>query len=566
MISEESLKEAIVNSNGIFHNAHDGIVAINRRSEIVYLNQTALLMFGYSDKADLIGQRVERLMNDSNAALHHSYVDRHLQGQAVAVVNNLRRIKAKHKSGALFPIDIHVFPLIADEERHYIAFIRDMSDLESKENELSRLAYYDPLTSLPNATSFKFFLNSIYSEEQTGQFIVAVMGIDHMRTINSTFGFDQGDEIIKLFANRLNIEFEQLPFVGRLFGDQFVIVVPIDEGESPEATLEKTFSRVETLIRSPLQVSDARVSTSVTVGAIHIPNLAETPELVVKHSEMAYGDAKQVARKQKFLLSRDRLDELEFSASLTHKLIDAIQNNEFFVVIQPKINVRTALPSGGEVLVRWKTKEGKNIGPDVFVPVAENAGLIEAIGRFVLLESCGVILSAKERGYPIPKLAVNASPHQLGEPEFIHLVEDALKTFSINPKHLEIEVTETAVAQHPDRVIDTLNNLRSLGCSIALDDFGTGHSSLTMLEALPINRVKLDKSFVDNLEEQDKAFSLVINSIKMMKDMDFLVTVEGIESRELHDMLYALGVDEAQGYFYSKPLLPEDFLEFDFEL
>lgn len=563
--NEQSLKAALIDSDAVFHNSHDGIVAMDSRSKIVFVNDAILKMFGYTSASELIGEPVECLMIEVNAAAHSTYVERHLNGKDVPIMNQLRRINAKSKSGALFPIDIHVFHIKVDNERHYVGFIRDMTEVDMTERQLHQIAYFDKLTGLPNAESFRDFLTNLFASDKVEPHLVAIFGIDHMRTINSTFGFEEGDEIISTVANRLSSEFEETAFLGRLFGDQFVIVSAIEKTSSAEEALTTVGKRIRSLVDAPIQTANARISASITIGSIEIPGLANTSEQVTKHAEMAYGDAKGIARKKHLLLSKTRLDELEFTASLTHRLMDAIQNGEFFIVIQPKIDVRTASCSAGEILVRWKDSQGVFIRPDVFIPAAENAGLIDAIGRFVFLEACAVMVKAREMNTTIPKLAVNASPHQLADPSFITLVESSIQSLSLDARLIEFEMTETAVAERPEQVVQTLKELRALGCSIALDDFGTGHSSLTMLQDIPIDRVKLDKAFIDKLETHENSFSLVENTIRMMRDMGYHVTVEGIERREVHDMLFALGVDEAQGYYYSQPLSPDDYLNFEFK-
>lgn len=224
-ITETKLRELLLRTDAVFHNSHDGIVAMNSRSEIVFVNEAAVSMFGYADSAELVGQRVETLMNDRIAHDHSVYVGRHLNGHDVPIMNQLRRIRAKHKSGDEFPIDIHVFHMNADDERYYVGFIRDMAEIEAKELELQRVAYFDTLTGLPNAASFRTVLNEIYDAKTMKPYLVATLGIDHMRTINSTFGFEQGDEVIAVVARRLASAFADKLFFGRLFGDQFVLAL-----------------------------------------------------------------------------------------------------------------------------------------------------------------------------------------------------------------------------------------------------------------------------------------------------------------------------------------------------
>jgi diguanylate cyclase (GGDEF)-like protein/PAS domain S-box-containing protein len=560
------LKNALISSEAIFHNSHDGIVCMGSDSKIVFANAAAAEMFGFDDISELTGEPVECLMSSDNAAVHHHYVDRHIAGESTPVMNSLRRIQAKKQSGELFPVDIHVFYFTVEGARYYAAFIRDMSEVARQEQALRDLAFADPLTGLPNVKSLEQTLRNIFSETLEKCHVISVIGIDRMRNINGSFGFEVGDEVIRTLANRFAAEFQSARFLGRLSGDQFVLVEEIASSDEVEGYLSILRNRLNELTSTPVTVKDARAKVEVTAGAIDIPNLADTPENAIKHAEMAYGDAKNSARARLLRLTRDRLQDIAYSAALTHQIRDAIQIGEFFIVVQPKIDVRSGRSNAGEVLVRWRRNDGEMISPGVFIPVAEDAGLIDAIGRFVFLEACALLRDTRNGTGALPKLAINVSPNQLLDPEFVRLAETTFDQLSVDPSLVELEITETAVASAPHRVLEALNRLRPMGISVALDDFGTGYSSLTMLRDMPIDKVKLDKSFIDEIDRSEKSFRLVENSIRMMKDLGFTVTVEGVEAREIHDMLFALGVDEAQGFFYSKPLPVDEFSTFDLSI
>ncbi|MAO56612.1 MAG: hypothetical protein CMM61_13070 [Rhodospirillaceae bacterium] len=562
----KNIKNALIASDAIFHNSHDAIVCMTSDSKIVFVNETAVEMFGYDTAEQLLGERVERLMNDQNAAAHGQYVERHLSGENTPVMNRLRRINAKKRDGSLFPVDIHVFYCAVEGERLYTSFIRDMSEVEQKEQELHRLAFSDLLTGLPNLKSLEMLLADLLGDDKDTAYLLAVLGIDRMRSINGSFGFEVGDMVIDAMARRLEAEFRESPFLGKISGDQFVVIDQIPTGQSPETAVANLRGRLDEVVAVPVTVADARVQVDITTGVICVPDLADTPQSAIKHAEMAYGDAKLNARGRVRLMNEDRLNSMVFTSTITHQIRDAIQIGEFAIVIQPKIDIKSGRANAGEVLVRWTKSDGSMIPPDVFIPIAEDAGLINAIGRFVFLEASALVRGTRQSTDLFPKLAVNVSPRQLIDVNFVDFVEDTFDQFSIDPDLIEIEITETAVASAPKRVTAALNRLRDLGLTIALDDFGTGYSSLTMLRDMPIDKVKLDKSFVDQINEDEKSFKLVENSIRMMQDLGFLVTVEGVETRDIHDMLYALGVDEAQGYFYSKPLPVEAFQAYSFDL
>lgn len=562
----EKLKIALIDSDAIFHNSHDGVVCISADSEIVFVNSAATEMFGYERDELLIGRPVSCLMSPEYAMVHPDFVRRNLAGEPTHVMNNLRRIRALKQNGEEFPVDIHVFSIDVDDKRFYASFIRDMSEIERKDQELHELAYNDPLTGLPNMKSFEALLQRLYAASVPEKHVIAVLGIDRMRNINGSFGFEVGDQVIQILAGRLEIAFNDARFIGRIAGDQFVLIVRSGGEHGTSTCLADLRQKVDDITSVPVAAKGVRVKVEITIGAIEIPNLAETVENAVKHAELAYGDAKKMARSRLHFITPKRLEEIAYTAALTHQLQDAIQIGEFFIVIQPKIEVRSGKPTAGEVLVRWSRSGGQTIPPGLFIPVAEDTGLIDAIGRFVFLETCTLLRGTRNDIEGYPKLAVNLSPKQLVDLDFVDFVAATFERLSVDPRLFEFEITETAVASATGPVIDILQSLRQMGISIALDDFGTGYSSLTMLTGMPVDKVKLDKSFIDQVEDSEKSFKLVENSIRMMKDLDLTVTVEGVETRSVHDMLFAMGVDEAQGYFYSKPLSVEDFRTFSLDI
>lgn len=562
----DKLKNALIASDAIFHNSHDGVVCIDADSEIKYVNSAATKMFGYEHDDQLVGRPVTCLMNPENAMSHPEFVRRHLAGEPSPVMNNLRRIRALKQTGEMFPVDIHVFALNVDDKRYYASFIRDMSEIERKDQELHDLAYNDPLTGLPNMKSFEALLRKLYSTSIPNKHVIAILGIDRMRNVNGSFGFEVGDQVIQILAGRIEIAFNDARFIGRIAGDQFVLIVRSGGEDGIMNCLADLRRKVDDITSVPVAAKGARVKVEITVGAIEIPDLAETAENAVKHAELAYGDAKKMARSRLHFITPKRLEEIAYTAALTHQLQDAIQIGEFYIVIQPKLDVRSGTPTAGEVLVRWSRSGGHTIPPGRFIPVAEDTGLIDAIGRFVFLETCTLLRGTKGDIAGYPKLAVNLSPKQLVDLDFVDFVASTFERLSVDPRLFEFEITETAVASATGPIIDILQSLRQMGISIALDDFGTGYSSLTMLTGMPVDKVKLDKSFIDQVEDSEKSFKLVENSIRMMKDLDLTVTVEGVETRSVHDMLFAMGVDEAQGYFYSKPLSVEDFRAFSLDI
>ena len=557
-----ALKKGLIANEAIFHNSHDGIICIDGTSTIIFVNEAVVDMFGYANEMDLVGQSVEMLMNAHQGAQHGSYVTRHMAGEDVPIMNRLRRLRARHASGHLFPVDIHVVQVEAEGAPYYVGFLRDMSEIEAKEHELHRLLYYDTLTGLPNTKSVERFLDEFFATAQDDRLMMALMGIDHMRSVNFTFGFEVGDAVFKAVGERLRRAASNAVFFGRLEGDQFVAFFDLDGADARELA-QSIDDRITEALSYPVEADQARVTVSITAGFIPIPDLAETTPLVLKHAEMIYGEAKRKQRGGHMVLTEGKLRDLSETAALTHRIRDALQLQEFFVVVQPKVDLTTGRCTAGECLIRWRQADGTFVPPAHFIPVAENADLINNIGQFVYSEACGFL--KRWQADPVEsqwRLAVNLSPRQLEKPAFTQSVTKVLYLLGVSARQLEFEVTETALANSPASAIAVLEELREIGFEIGLDDFGTGYSSLSALRFLPIDRVKVDRSFLKDFETERRSYDLVRNTIALAKDLGLKVTVEGVETEETAHKLSLLGVDEAQGYYYSRPVSLAEFEAF----
>ncbi len=559
-ISEFKLKTALISSRAFLDNSHDGIVCINANSSIVYVNSTLLRIFGYDDAEEVLLHPLEVLMNDADRSTHRAYIDRHLERETIPSMNRLRRLRAKRKDGSEFPADIQIFSYEESGERYYAGFIRDQSEVEKKEQMLKSLVFIDQLTGLGNVRSLEKALDTYFSQKIIDRLMIVALGIDHMRSINTSYGFEVGDKVIEDIGSRLTTGFPLARFIGRLHGDQFVILLDAPQDEPSLATVTE---QIHQTFDAPIELETVKISVSATIGTLRLPELASTSDMAIKLADLALMDAKTAGKGRVIELTRDRIADLELRASLTEKMRKALDDQEFSIVVQPKLNVASGKCTGGEVLVRWKQPDGTMIPPDYFIPAAEDSGLIEGIGQFVLEKACQLIADLGNTGAATDlKLAVNVSPKQLEQDGFLQSVETTTSKHGILPSNIELEVTETAVAGSSGKVRNTLLALWKQGIKIALDDFGKGQSSLTMLRHIELDRVKLDRGFVLELSNSEHNFTLLQSTIAMLRAMSYQVSVEGVEEREIHDLLFALHVDEVQGYYYAKPLVVEEFRAF----
>lgn len=557
--------EYVERLEAIYQNSHDAIVTMDENSVIVSMNKATLEVFGYDREDDLIGKRIETLMNEGHSHRHAKYVGEYIEGRRANIMGKLRRIHARRRDGSVFPVDIHVSDYFSKGERFFVGTIRDMSSLQEHEDQVHKSLFYDQLTGLPNRESLDISLGIILDPKvrASSRFLLLEIGIDQMRAINTTFGMDDGNTIIRLVGQRLEQALVPREYFGRGNGDRFTALIEIPPGKTANTVAWETFATMQRTLLQPFEFGGARVSISVTAGALQIPLLATEPGLAIRYADMAYYVAKKSHRGEVYLLTPDDVARVMETSSLVHQIREALQMQEFFPVFQPKIDLETGKCTAAECLIRWRTQDGKMISPGLFIPVAESADLIEGIGRFIFLESCAAVQEWKAD--PIlsrVKLAVNISPKQLERDNFVDFVRRSLDTFGIPPSSLEFEITETTLANNPKVTFAAVSELNKMGINIAIDDFGTGQSSLGMLRDVAASRAKVDRAFLDGVPYDDTSNRLLRNIVNLMRDMNLAVTVEGIETEEVAEYVRTLRCSEGQGFFFAKPMEKEEFQDF----
>ncbi len=557
--------EHVQRLEAIYLNTHDSIITYDSTSTIVSINRITLEMFGYDNEAELIGMPFETLVNDTVATRHQRNLGEQIAGTRDNVLGKLRRIRAKKRDGTVFPVDIHIADYDFGGERYFVGCVRDMSQAQEHEDRVHKSLFYDQLTGLPNRETLDRSLASVLDPavRSTARFLMMEIGIDQMRAINTTFGMDDGNSVIRLVGQRLEQALLPCEFFGRGNGDRFTALFEIPHSKTADTVALETFQKMQRALSAPFEFGGARVSISVTAGGLEIPLLATDPGLAIRYADMAYYEAKSLHRGDVYLLTPDDVARVMQTSALVHQIREALQMQEFFPVFQPKIDLETGRCSAAECLIRWRTQEGNMISPALFIPVAESADLIEGIGRFIFLESCAAVQEWKAD--PLlsqVKLAVNISPKQLERDNFVDFVRRSLDTFDIPASSLEFEITETTLANNPKVTFAAVEELSRMGICIAIDDFGTGQSSLGMLRDVCASRAKVDRAFLAGVPEDEKSNRMLRNIVNLMRDMNLAVTVEGIETKEVAEYVRTLRCSEGQGFYFAKPMEKVDFEDF----
>ncbi len=432
-------------------------------------------------------------------------------------------------------------------------------ELEVATAQAYKLAQHDILTGLPNRSLLNQRLKQILAQAQRDGLHVGCLFLDfdHFKRINDTLGHDAGDQLLQAIAQRLTNAVRESDTVARLGGDEFVVILP---GLAPEpATFElmAVLSRVRDAFQAPFRLADQTPTLTCSIGVAMFPLDAEDGVGLIKQADTAMYAAKDAGRNAFRFFTADMNAKVQLRLQLETDMRRGLMDDEFFIMYQPLIEMQTGRACGVEALLRWRDPERGIIGPAEFIPVAEESGMIQALGARVLREACRQVVAWHRQNMPL-RLSVNLSVQQLQHDSWLSIVEEALSTSGLAPRHLDLEITESVIITHPEKAVATLMKLKQMGVSITVDDFGTGYSSLSYLARLPIQGVKIDQRFVHGLEQNrnDEAITLAI--IALSHSLGLRCIAEGIETPAQFNFLKAHGCEEAQGFLISHPLSEAD--------
>ncbi len=429
------------------------------------------------------------------------------------------------------------------------------------ENSLQRMSQYDFLTSLPNRLQLQQQLEQILEDAGRLQRRVAVLcvGLDDFKGINEQFSYQTGDQLLLALSDRLRSHSGRLGALARLGGDQFALVQA--DIEQPYEAAELAQSVLDDL-ETPFTLDDHQVQLRATIGITLFPEDGDSPEKLLQKAEQTMTLAKSRSRNryQFYIASVD--SEMRRRRELEKDLRDALALNQLHVVYQPQISYLNQRVVGVEALLRWQHPQHGFVGPDLFIPLAEQNGSIIAIGEWVLDQTCRQLREWHDQGYGDLRMAVNLSTVQLHHAELPRVVNNLMQMYRLPARSLELEVTETGLMEDISTAAQHLLSLRRSGALIAIDDFGTGYSSLSYLKSLPLDKIKIDKSFVQDLLDDEDDATIVRAIIQLGKSLGMQVIAEGVETAEQEAYIIAQGCHEGQGYYYSRPLPARELTQY----
>lgn len=491
-----------------------------------------------------------RYVDDSECDRVRNYFNNICLNRMCLESNIKYRIKAK--DGQLIHIDYTGKGTIKDKVYSLSGVITDVSNEKKAEQKIHFMNYYDDITGIPNRKMFtEIFKELINDNLSCGTKLGLIFyDIDNFKSINDTYGHEVGDEILLKLSERVNKELDGRHTFARFGGDEFVIAFSRVHDENE---IRELLNKLLVSVRKPIEVNNKSIYCSISLGVSMYPRDADNLDILLKTADMAMHKAKEEGKNRFRFFDVDILTLLRRQYDIEKALRTSIEKKEIFMVFQPKISIKGEKVNGFEALVRWVSQELGFVSPAEFIPIAENTGFIVELGKYIIEESfkkCRELYESSDNKFHI---AINISDIQLREEGFIDFVSALLNKYNIPPEYIEFEITEGVIMQSVSRNIELLLNLKKLGVSIALDDFGTGYSSLSYLKRLPIDVLKIDKSFVDGIGVDEKSEYIAESIIKLSHSLDLKVVAEGVETKEQLGYLDKMKCDIAQGYYFSKP-------------
>lgn len=532
----------------------DGIMVTNEQGIIESINPAFSILTGYSESEAL----------NQPASLISS--GRHDESFYTAMWDSINHhgrwqgeIWNRRKNGEVYPEWLTITRIKEPNTQRilYAGIFSDITERKKSEQVIQNLAYYDPLTKLPNRQLLFDRLDIALSSAQRDNQNLAVMFIDldHFKRINDTLGHTVGDKVLCEVTERLKTVTREVDTLARLGGDELVLL--LTELNSVD-TIFRIAQRMSDCLTEPVNIDGNQLFITSSIGCATYPNDGQDREELLKNADTAMYRAKQSGRNTFRLYSSEMNERSHFRLKMENCLRTALDNNEFFLEYQPKVSLQDQTIVGVEALIRWQSPMLGRIPPDQFIPLAEELGLIEHIGTWVLQESTRQCKHWHQISAQKLPISVNVSALQFKSQNFIKHVEEALNESGLEAQYLDLEITESCLMEDPQSVSEALNVLRKRGVSISMDDFGTGFSSLSMLTSLPMDFLKIDRSFMEGIPGKQENEVLASTIILMAHNLKMEVIAEGVETQEQQDFLHSLGCNQMQGYYFSRPITAHD--------
>jgi diguanylate cyclase (GGDEF)-like protein/PAS domain S-box-containing protein len=560
---ERQIEQELLLAGQVFENSNEAILVTDSKGIVINANP-AFYEGSQLSLHEIQGLRPDDIINKKfHASEFFSEVgaaiikDSYWQGE----VNYLRKNGEERVSWT----GISATRSPSGKVQNLIIIVSDITERKVIESRIHKLAYFDPLTGLPNRSQMHERLDQMVMTARRDNTYIAVLflDLDRFKPINDTMGHPAGDQVLKEVAVRLKACIKKLDLVSRMSGDEFTIALTDQKTtDSAANTAVKVGERILHALQQPFLIEQRELFLTASIGIAVFPHDGHTVTELLKNSDMAMYHAKDSGRNSvQFFdehMNKKAVELLEMENDLRY----AIEREELELYYQPQYASADCSMQGVEALLRWHHHSKGIISPGHFIPIIEDTGLIIPIGEWVLRKACADMAKWQQQGIPVNRIAINVSARQFKQPSFISLVQEVVRETGIDPSQLELELTESLLIDDLDHTLDALSQLRAMGVRMAIDDFGTGYSSLNYLKQFPVDSLKIDQSFIRGLPENAEDAQITRTIISMAHNLGLGVIAEGVETEQQLKFLQQVECEEVQGFYFSKPLPEAELLEY----
>ncbi|MEN8178478.1 MAG: EAL domain-containing protein [Pseudomonadota bacterium] len=548
---EFKLKQAA----NVYEYTTEGVVVMDKDANVIAVNPAFSKITGYSEH-EVLGKNPGFLNSEKHTKTFYAELWETLEQK-----NSWQgEIWNRRKNGEVYTEWLTITSVLDDQGNttQYVAVFSDITSIKQSQSQLEHLAHHDPLTDLPNRLLFEDRLEHAIAsaKRENGHLAVMFLDLDRFKNINDSLGHTVGDALLVQVAKRLRSLLRENDTAARLGGDEFTILVENLKDPSYSAVIA---TKIQNQFKQPFDIFGRKLHVTASIGISLYPEDGRNVGNLTKNADAAMYQAKESGRNSYRFYTAELTQSAFERLLLETELRNAIKDDQLLLYYQPQFSIESESMTGAEALLRWRHPRMGIIPPAKFIPLAEETGLIHEIGHWALQQACEQTRRWSQMGLFTGRMAVNLSVRQIMQSDLILRFEEIIEKTNCPPKHLQFEVTEGIFMDQKELSVPVLNVFKQLGVSIAIDDFGTGYSSLSYLKHLPIDKLKIDRSFIQNMPDDQDDIAIVQAIISLGETLGLDIIAEGVETEAQQNMLKTMGCQEAQGYFYGAPMSVESF-------
>lgn len=538
----------------LFMNSPYGIILVGADNRIIRSNSSFSELLGYSI-GEILNSRFSGFSDDEEArAAHEEMIAKAFKGETLSL-----EMHCMHKDGYNIPVSALAYPVkINQKVQGVFVFYENISQRKLFEEKLKHQAYHDALTGIPNRLLFSERLDlSIRQQEKdpNRKFSVLLIDLDRFKSVNDSLGHQAGDELLRMVTEKIRECLRANDTLARLGGDEFAVLLP---GINKRSLVSIIASRIKEAAETTFIIQDQEVHISASIGIVMESHVYDDANHLLRDADLAMYNAKDSGKAQFKFFTPKMHETLVESLTIEKELRQAIDNNELTLFFQPVVIVEEREIEGFEALIRWQHPEKGLIGPDRFIPVAEETGLILPMGEWIIETACKKLALWKQQAETPLAMHINISIRQFLSRNFCSYLLEVVEKYKLSPSDIRLEFTESLLMEHTRTAVEKLHELKKAGFILSIDDFGTGYSSLSYLQQFPIDQIKIDRSFISSMEPGNDSHEIVRSILSLAKSLQLSTVAEGVETARQLEMLANLACDSAQGYYFSKPMSSKD--------